>query len=324
MNRLQTEFVSVPEACCSQGLQRREFVKRGSAGALSKPNARQRPDRLVRIRGGRIRIGDDQSPLPQDGEAPSRILTVKPFAIDPLAVTNRWFADFVDDTSYRTDAERFGWSLVFKAFAAAGSGAVGSPDSPPWWRRIDGACWRHPEGPNSTIVDRGDHPVIHASWNDAVAFAAWAGGRLPSEAEWECAARGTLENSRFPWGDREPDDTTFQPCNIWQGTFPAHNAYADGYAATAPVNSFAPNSVGLFNMAGNTWEWCGDAFRIRSLARAARERNAAARAAGEHVLKGGSYLCHRSYCYRYRIAARTGVSADSSTGHVGFRLVFDG
>ena len=322
MTRQPPEGVSAPVSCCSQGLQRGEPHAR--AGDLPGPRADQRPDRIVRIRGGRIRVGDDAGPLPQDGESPSRTVTIKPFAIDPHAVTNKWFSDFVDATGYRTDAERFGWSLVFKAFADAASGAVDSPDAPSWWRRVEGACWRHPEGPHSTIADRGDHPVVHVSWNDAVAFAAWAGGRLPSEAEWECAARGTLADARFPWGDRDPDDTTFQPCNIWQGNFPSHNARTDGYASTAPVDSFAPNSVGLFNMAGNTWEWCADAFRVRSLARTARERNEAARAAGERVLKGGSYLCHRSYCYRYRIAARTGVSADSSTGHVGFRLVFDG
>lgn len=322
MTRQPPEGVSAPVSCCSQGLQRGEPHAR--AGDLPRPRADQRPDRIVRIRGGRIRVGDDAGPLPQDGESPSRTVTIKPFAIDPHAVTNKWFSDFVDATGYRTDAERFGWSLVFKAFADAAPGAVDSPDAPSWWRRVEGACWRHPEGPHSTIADRGDHPVVHVSWNDAVAFAAWAGGRLPSEAEWECAARGTLTDARFPWGDRDPDDTTFQPCNIWQGNFPSHNARTDGYASTAPVDSFAPNSVGLFNMAGNTWEWCADAFRVRSLARTARERNEAARAAGERVLKGGSYLCHRSYCYRYRIAARTGVSADSSTGHVGFRLVFDG
>jgi len=282
------------------------------------------PDRAVRIDGGRrIRIGEDDSPLPQDGESPSRLVAVKPFAIDPFAVTNTWFAEFVSETGYRTDAERFGWSLVFKDFVPAAPAGPDAPGAPSWWRRIDGACWRHPEGPDASIAERSDHPVVHISWNDAVAFAAWAGGRLPDEAEWECAARGTLQAARFPWGDQEPDDKDFQPCNIWQGDFPAHNARKDGFGGTAPVDSFAPNSVGLFNMVGNAWEWCADAFRVRSLSRNARRRNEAAHANGERVLKGGSYLCHRSYCYRYRIAARTGVSPDSSTGHVGFRLAYD-
>lgn len=283
----------------------------------------QLPDRAVRIRGGRTRIGADKSPLPLDGEGPSRIVSIRPFSIDPHAVTNAWFADFVASTSYRTDAERFGWSLVFMAFVDSPADAPASSDVPTWWRRVDGACWRHPEGTHSTIAGRGDHPVVHVSWNDAAAFAAWAGGRLPTEEEWECAAQGDLVDARFPWGNEEPDDTTFQPCNIWQGEFPVRNACADGYAGTARVDSFKANSVGLFNMVGNTWEWCANAFKVRSLARAARGRNEAARAAGERVLKGGSYLCHRSYCYRYRIAARTGVSSDSSTGHVGFRLAFD-
>ena len=321
MNRQSPDIVSAPVSCCSQGLQR--GAPRAYAGAPLRPQAAQRPERIVRIRGGRSRVGDDASPLPQDGESPSRLVTLAPFSIDPHAVTNAWFSDFVDATGYCTVAERFGWSLVFKAFAPTAPGVMDSPDAPSWWCRVEGACWRHPSGPKSTIADRGNHPVVHVSWNDAAAFAAWAGGRLPSEAEWECAARGTLKDARFPWGDREPDDATFQPCNIWQGDFPSHNTCADGHAGTAPVDGFAPNSVGIFNMAGNTWEWCADAFRVRSLARSARERNDAARAAGERVLKGGSYLCHRSYCYRYRIAARTGVSADSSTGHVGFRLAFD-
>ena len=268
-------------------------------------------------------MGTDASPLPQDGESPARLVTVKPFAIDPCAVTNASFSEFVAATGHRTDAERFGWSLVFKDFVPEGTEARASQEAPSWWRRIEGACWRHPEGPHSGIAERSDHPVVHVSWNDAVAFAAWAGGRLPTEAEWELAARGGLADARFPWGDREPDDDTFQPCNIWQGEFPGRNSCADGYAGTAPVDAYAPNGFGLFNMVGNAWEWCADAFRVRSLARAAVQRNEAARAAGERLLKGGSYLCHRSYCYRYRIAARTGVSADSSTGHVGFRLAFD-
>ena len=278
----------------------------------------------MRIRGGRVRVGDDGGLIPQDGESPSQIVMVKPFAIDPFAVSNAWFSQFVAVTGYKTDAERYGWSLVFRLFTADVTDVLQSQDAPSWWCRIEGACWRHPEGPHSDIAERQDHPVVHVSWNDAAAYAVWAGGRLPSEAEWECAVRGGLTDARFPWGDQEPDDTTFQPCNIWQGEFPFRNTCADGYAGTAPVNSFMPNGAKLFNMVGNTWEWCADAFRVRSLARASRMRNDAARTAGERVLKGGSYLCHRSYCYRYRIAARTGVSADSSTGHVGFRLVFDG
>lgn len=280
-----------------------------------------RPARRVRLPGGRVRVGDDAGSLPQDGESSGRLVNVKTFAIDPYAVTNAWFGEFVAATRYRTDAERFGWSLVFAGFVVHAPATPHDPLS--WWRRVDGAFWRAPEGPGSTVAERQDHPVVHVSWNDAAAFAAWAGGRLPSEAEWEQAARGGLAKARFPWGEREPDDTSYLPCNIWQGTFPKLNTAADGYAGTAPVASFAPNRAGLYNMVGNTWEWCADAFRVRSLSRAGRQRDAAARAAGERVLKGGSYLCHRSYCYRYRIAARTGVSADGSTGHVGFRLAFN-
>jgi formylglycine-generating enzyme required for sulfatase activity len=262
-------------------------------------------------------MGTDDSPLPQDGESPSRPVEVKPFAIDPCAVTNRWFGEFAAETGYVTEAERFGWSLVFGNLAADPSDVSGA--TPSWWRRVEGACWKNPEGPQSDVVERADHPVVHVSWNDATSFAHWAGGRLPTEAEWEFAAQGGLAGARFPWGDAEPDDS-FSPCNIWRGNFP--DEPRDG-TRTTPANAFEPNGFGLFNMVGNTWEWCADAFRIRSLARGAKHRNAAAAAAGDRLLKGGSYLCHRSYCYRYRIAARTGVSANSSAGHVGFRVVFD-
>jgi formylglycine-generating enzyme len=310
-----------PPTCCAGA--RPDLVRPQAIGARHEPQRGPGPpQRLVRLPAARVRVGSNDSPLPGDGEGPQRAVNVKAFAIDPYAVTNAWFGEFVAATGYRTDAERYGWSLVFAAFLA-GAGAPASSAAPAWWRRVEGACWQAPEGPASSLAARGDHPVVHVSWHDAVAFAAWAGARLPTEAEWEYAACGGVLGARFPWGESEPDDAAFQPCNIWQGEFPHHNNGRDGYLGTAPVAAFAPNGYGLFNMSGNTWEWCADPFRVRSLSRAASARNAQALQNRERLLKGGSYLCHRSYCYRYRIAARTGAGADSSTGHVGFRLVFD-
>jgi formylglycine-generating enzyme required for sulfatase activity len=324
LDRSRRDEIAEPSSCCAVGAQREDGLepKWPAADAPTQPTL-PRPSRLVRLPGGRYTVGTNASPLPQDGESPTRVVQVKPFAIDPIAVTNDWFCEFVVATGYLTDAERFGWSLVFAGFAAEEDRLATSAAAPSWWRRVNLANRRQPEGPHSSLAGRLDHPVVHVSWNDAAAFAAWAGGRLPTEAEWEYAAAGGRRKAVFPWGDREPDDTTFQPCNIWQGKFPTHNSGADGHLGTAPVRSFAPNAFGLFNMVGNTWEWCADAFRVRSLARAAKQRNEGARATSERLLKGGSYLCHRSYCYRYRIAARTGASADSSTGHVGFRVAFD-
>ena len=159
------------------------------------------------------------------------------------------------------------------------------------------------------------------SWHDAAAYAAWVGGRLPSEAEWEHAARGGRGDVLFPWGDDEPDDTDFMPCNIWQGRFPQTKSRADGYAATAPAESFASNDFGLYNMVGNVWEWTAEDFRIRSLKKRVRDR--LQQMEGYRLAKGGSFLCHRSYCFRYRIAARIGISPDSTAAHQGFRVVWD-
>jgi formylglycine-generating enzyme required for sulfatase activity len=306
-------------SCCA-GISRGGIAPAPSMLAVAKE---LRPARLVRLPGGRFSAGTDRAILPQDGEGPARHVQLRPFWIDPYAVTNAWFARFVAATGTVTEAEGFGWSLVFRGFVEAVTPQMLSPAAPPWWCRVERACWRAPEGPGSTWQDRPDHPVVHISWHDAQAFARWAGGRLPDEAEWEYAASFGRPGARFPWGDAEPDDLAFQPCNIWQGDFPHHNAGTDGFAGTAPVDRFAENGCGLFNLCGNVWEWCADSFRIRSLSREAKTRNAQSLAQRQRVLKGGSYLCHRSYCYRYRIAARTGVSADTSTGHAGFRLVFD-
>ena len=275
----------------------------------------------VPIPGGPAAIGTDAPVFVADGEGPARRVTLRPFRLDRHAVTNRRFADFVAATGYRTEAERFGWSFVFQAFVPPGLDAP-APEGTPWWRRVDGACWSAPEGPGSGVAGRLDHPAIHIAWSDAVAFAAWAGGRLPTEAEWEHAARGGQAHARFPWGDAEPDEAQTLPCNIWQGDFPVRDTAADGFAGTAPVGSFPPNGFGLFEMSGNVWEWCADPFRVRSLSRAAKARNATATQGLERVMKGGSYLCHRSYCYRYRIAARVGHAPDTSAGHTGFRVAY--
>ena len=170
---------------------------------------------------------------------------------------------------------------------------------------------------------RADHPVTHIAWEDAQAFAQWAGGRLPTEAEWEHAARGGLEDPRFPWGDEEPNDRDFFPCNIFQGQFPSQNTCAEGWRGTSPVTAFKPNGAGLHNMAGNVWERTAEPFHIRSAGRTAKIRNQHARQNNEKLMKGGCFLCHISYCYRYRIAARLATEADSGGCSAGMRVFYD-
>lgn len=278
---------------------------------------------MIRFEGGRSHLGTDAPEIAPDGEGPARPVRLGPFGLEAVAVTNDRFAAFVSATGHVTDAERYGWSAVFSGLMPPDRAARATPSGEvPWWCRVEGASWRHPEGPGSDLAARGDHPVTHVSWNDAAAFARWVGGRLPTEAEWEHAARGGASPRRFPWGEEEPDERG-RLCNIWQGRFPDHNTGADGYIGTAPVRSFEPTAAGLWNMAGNVWEWTADPFRIRSVGRQAKARNAVARAQGQKVLKGGSFLCHASYCYRYRIAARMGIDADSSASNVGIRVAFD-
>jgi sulfatase modifying factor 1 len=267
-------------------------------------------------------VGTDSPIIAEDGEGPARPVRLYAFELETETVTNSRFAAFVSATGYVTEAERFGWSPVFIGLLPQGAPHVPTRGPTPWWVRVDGACWKAPEGPGSDVCGRSDHPVVQVSWNDARAFAHWCGGRLPTEAEWEHAARGGLTAPRFPWGDDEPDDEAIH-CNIWQGEFPHTNTLSDGYLGTNPVNAFAPNGAGLYNMSGNVWEWTADPFRIRSLSKAAKTRNQAAVTQDEKVLKGGSFLCHKSYCYRYRIAARSALTAESSTSNAGFRVAYD-
>ena len=276
----------------------------------------------ILLRGGRVLVGTSDTILPHDGEKPPRSVRVSAFRVDACAVTNRRFSKFVDAAGYVTEAERLGWSYVFARHLdepQAFPGVAGAE----WWRAVPGATWRTPEGPSSTIETRADHPVVHVSWNDASAFASWAGGRLPTEAQWEFGAQGGLDHPRYPWGNAEPDDTSFLPCNIWQGRFPVHDTGADGYTGTAPVHSFEPNGYGLFNMVGNVWEWCSDRWKVRSLRKQSGGLHNTGRGEDRRLLKGGSFLCHRSYCYRYRIAARSSNTPDSTTSHIGFRVVYE-
>ena len=281
---------------------------------------------MVKLDGGEFLMGtDSREGFPNDGEGPVRKITLDPFYIDICPVTNAQFQEFVSATGYRTEAERFGWSFVFEGHIpqecydelveATVSGAE-------WWCKISGADWRHPEGPDSTIDARLSNPVLHVSWNDAAEFCRWSGKRLPTEAEWEYAARGGLEQKNYPWGD----DLTpggQHLCNIWQGDFPELDLAEDGYSAVAPADAFPPNGYGLYTITGNAWEWCADWFHPAYHLAASRQNPTGPPRGDTRVMKGGSYLCHRSYCNRYRVAARTSNSPDSSTTNISFRCVRD-
>ncbi len=278
---------------------------------------------MIGLPGGAFLMGtDDEQGVIADGEGPVREVELHPFCIDATTVSNADFAAFVDATGYVTEAEGFGWSFVFyglltQAVLDTHPQVVAAA---PWWCAIAGAYWRAPEGPGSHLDSRMDHPVVHVSWNDAAAYAAWAGKRLPSEAEWEYAARGGLAQKRYPWGDDLTPDGEHR-CNIWQGRFPEYNSLADGYLGTAPVRSFKPNGYGLYNMVGNVWEWCRDWFAREHTQERRNPRGAPAGTA--RVMRGGSFLCHASYCNRYRVAARYYNTPDSAASNIGFRCVAD-
>ena len=291
------------------------------------------PPAMALIPGGSYRIGAGAQ-LPE--EQPGRSLRISPFCLDRTEVTNDRFAAFVAATGYVTVAEcplsveqfpdlksseRAPGSLVFQP--VSGSGPI---EELSWWHWVPGADWRHPEGPGSDLTGRGQHPVVQVAYEDADAYARWAGRSLPSEAQWEFAARGGLKDQVFAWGN------TWNPrnANTWQGPFPISNTAEDGYLGTAPVGSFPANGYGLFDMTGNVWEWTQDWYSVghKPLAAGSDPMVSSAAATGDprdpgvakHVIKGGSFLCSENYCSRYRPAAREAQSPDTGTSHIGFRL----
>lgn len=309
------------------------------------------PPGMVWVPGGEFEMGT-AGDTPHRNEQPAHTVRLDGFYMDETEVTNAQFRAFVDATGYVTTAENppvwedmkkqlrpgtpkpppeklVPGALVFTPPSAP----VATDDAARWWAWTPGACWKRPEGPDSNLSGRDTHPVVHVSWDDASAYAKWAQKRLPTEAEWEFAARGGLAGKRFTWGDAAPTDTDGTRANIWQGDFPHTNTKADGWERTAPVKSYPPNGFGLYDMAGNAWEWCSDWYRADAYT---GRTGVIANPKGpdtfwdpreplvpKRVTRGGSFLCHVTYCESYRPAARRGTAADTGMSHIGFRCVRD-
>lgn len=299
-------------ACCVPG------HPHAPAPGNDHPTGTRATSGTVLLPGGTFVMGHDgPDGYPEDGEGPAHQVDVAPFRIDATAVSNERFAEFAAATGHVTQAERDGWSFVFAGLLPDDFPPTRGVVAAPWWRQVEGADWRHPRGPGSGLDGVADHPVVHVTWDDAVRFAAWSGGRLPTEAEWEYAARGGRAGVHYPWGaEREPGGQ--HRMNVWQGVFPSSDTAADGYAGTAPVTAYPPNGFGLHGVTGNVWEWCADWFSVHTYRRGGPPLDGDRR-----VMRGGSYLCHASYCFRYRVDSRSSSTPDSAAGNVGFRCAAD-
>ncbi len=308
------------------------------------------PPGMVWVPGGEFTMGtDDATALPN--ERPAHRVKLDGFWIDQTCVTNAQFRAFVEATGYVTTAERaVDWEELKKQLPPdaprpademlqPGSLVYTPPGRPVplnnlsnWWSWVHGANWRHPDGPGSTIEGKDDHPVVQVSWDDAVAYATWAGKHLPTEAQWEYAARGGKEGTRFHWGDQLQIDGRYM-ANVYTGVFPVEDTAADGHAGRSPVKAFPANGYGLHDMAGNVWQWTADWYRVDRHAQLeqmccpvnptgpSRSFDPSDPYSPRRVIKGGSYLCHVSYCESYRPTARRGTPPDTGSSHVGFRCV---
>ncbi|XP_072394273.1 formylglycine-generating enzyme [Diabrotica undecimpunctata] len=265
---------------------------------------------MVLIESTIFEMGTNKPVFEADNEGPLRNVTVNTFYLDKYEISNQQFYNFVKKTGYKTEAEVFGDSFLFEMCLPEKERKKYEDiraAQAPWWIKMSGVSWKHPEGPDSTIEGKMNHPVIHVSWNDAVKYCEYLGKRLPTEAEWELACRGGLKQKLYPWGNKlHPKGQHW--ANIWQGEFPHTNTAEDGFVFTSPVDSFPANKFGLYNMAGNVWEWTQDNWKNDP---------------DTKVKKGGSYLCHESYCWRYRCAARSSNTKDSSASNLGFRCAAD-
>ncbi|XP_034389234.1 formylglycine-generating enzyme [Cyclopterus lumpus] len=323
------ERVEDSAVCVEDSTESSDPAHKYSRGAReSLPEARREEKNtqspMVLISGGQFLMGTDDPGIPADGEGPQRLVHVDAFYMDIQEVTNQQFQSFVNATGYVTEAEKFGDSFVFEGILSESvkNQITQAVAAAPWWLPVKGANWRHPDGPDSNITYVLDHPVLHVSWADAVAYCSWANRRLPTEAEWEYACRGGLKDKLYPWGNKlNPKGQHY--ANLWQGDFPNHNSAEDRYIKTSPVKSFPANAFGLYDMAGNAWEWTSDWWTVHHTID--QQHNPTGPPSGtDKVKKGGSYMCHKSYCYRYRCAARSQNTPDSASSNLGFRCVSRG